>query len=79
MAAPTKATATKHTTRPTSNAKILQKVLDLETRVETLESAINTAKLQQQRAAAAKLAANPEQLAQLKALIDLASETQPQK
>ena len=69
----------KHTPKPTSNAKLAQRLNDLESRVSDLESVINAAKLHRQREAAAKLAAHPEQLAQLQSLIELAKEEAQKK
>lgn len=66
------ATAVKKAAHPTSNAKLAQKVEDLDKRLAALEEVIDTAKAKQQREAAAKLAQNPEQLKQLQELIELA-------
>lgn len=68
----------KHNNRPTSNAKLLEKFIDLETRVEALESMVNAAKLRQQQEIAAKLAANPSQLAELQSLLQLAQQAKGQ-
>lgn len=62
--------------RPASVAKLSESLRALEARVESLEGLLESAKLQRQREAAAKLAQNPEQLKALAALVQLAQQGQ---
>lgn len=59
-------------TRPTSNTTLARRVDDLEKRVLAMESVVNSARQRQQQAVAAKLAQNPNQLAELESLLALA-------
>lgn len=73
---PESATRTKpKPARPTSNTALARRVDELTARLEALEGIIKPAIARQQKAAAAKLAQNPEQLAQLKSLLELAEST----
>lgn len=59
--------------RPTTGiGKLSAEVNDLKLRVGQLEALVETARTRQQQAAAARLAKDPEQLAALKALLDMA-------
>lgn len=69
MAAPAK-----HTARQPSLTKLSTRVEELDQRLRIIEEALESAKLAKQREAAAKLAQNPEQLAALQALLQLAEE-----
>ena len=64
----TKAATNGHST---SNTALTRKVDALTKRVEALEDTINSAKQRQQQALAAKLAQNPQGVAQLRQLLEL--------
>lgn len=63
--------------RTMSNAALVRQVAALTARVEALEGIVNSAKLRQQQAVAAKLAQNPEKVAALRELLDLAENAVP--
>lgn len=66
-------TATTNTQqRPTSNAALVKRLDALESRVVELEGVLMQARDRQQQAAAAKLSQDPEKLAALKALVEMA-------
>lgn len=63
--------------RPTSNATLVRRMDELDERVKALEDMVEAAKQRQQQMAAQQLAQNPEQLAQLRTVLDMAAKATP--
>jgi len=71
------ATPSKKPARPTSNAKLAEKYEDLDRRLKAIEDMVEAAQTRQAQLAAQRLAQNPEQLAQLQQVLDMASKATP--
>lgn len=65
----------KATRATTGIGKLSAEVNDLKLRVGQLEALVDTARVRQQQAAAQRLAQNPEQMAALQALLEMAKAT----